>query len=187
LDIKGNKTDIGNVEGFRLPTDAEWEYAARGGIRRCDKPKGGPACDYAGSNNIEYVGWYSKNSSNGTKPVGLKFPNELGIYDMSGNVFEWCWDFYESSFFKKSAKKINPVNINNHSFRVLRGGSWGNLDSAGRVIHRHSIAPDHGWLCYGFRFLFALQFTPEPGKSEQEKVDKIWLLQLRPQTAYRQI
>jgi len=155
IDSKGIKTDLGNVEGFRLPTDAEWEYAARGGINRRDTPLGGPVCQYAGSNNIEHVGWYDKNSGRETKPVGLKFPNEIEIYDMSGNVWEWCWDFYARGFFKKSTK-INPVNINNGPHRVLRGGSWGNGAVDGRVAAHSRYAPDDNWRGIGVRFLLAL-------------------------------
>ncbi len=155
IDSIGKKTEIGNVQGFRLPTDAEWEYAARGGIKRRDTPKGEPTCIYAGSNNLEHVGWYDENTSNETKPVGLKFPNELGIYDMSGNVFEWCWDFYDHGFFKKSVK-MNPVNLRNSPNRVLRGGSWHDDSEGCRVASRRIITPDFAWDINGFRFLFTV-------------------------------
>ena len=168
LDGNGNKTDIGKVEGFRLPTDAEWEYAARGGIKRRDTPTGEPACLYAGSNNLEHVGWYDENSGGETKPVGLKFPNELGIYDMSGNVWEWCWDFWDGGFFKKSTK-MNPVNINNGPRRVLRGGSWNDLAGGSRVAIRNRSLPDGNWFNRGFRLLFALKFTSGSSRSGQEK------------------
>jgi formylglycine-generating enzyme required for sulfatase activity len=168
IDSNGNKTENGYVEGFWLPTDAEWEYAARGGIKRRDTEMGGPACLFAGSNNIEHVGWYEKNGSNETKPVGLKFPNELGIYDMSGNVWEWCWDFYDEGYFYKSSKK-NPVNINNGTRRVVRGGSWHNRAIDARVDYHHSSSPDFDWNDHGIRLTFSFQFTDSPSNSEQDK------------------
>ena len=166
IDSKGIKTHIGNVEGFRLTTDAEWEYATRGGIKRRDTPMGGPTCDYAGSNNIEHVGWYDKNSSNETKPVGLKFPNELGIYDMSGNVWEWCWDLYDDGFFKRLAK-MNPINIINSPRTVVRGGSWRSRAADSRVTIRNDDTPDSHADSIGFRLSFVLQFTSGAGSSGQ--------------------
>ncbi|TAD93571.1 MAG: sulfatase-modifying factor protein, partial [Bacteroidetes bacterium] len=110
---------------YRLPTEAEWEYAAKGG----QKSKG---YTYAGSNDLNQVAWYWENYSQGkygsagsTHPVKTKAPNELGLYDMSGNVWEWCQDGYDSKFYSSAeATKTNPVNNNTTGNRVLRGGSW---------------------------------------------------------------
>jgi formylglycine-generating enzyme required for sulfatase activity len=101
-------------KNYRLPTEAEWEYAARGG----NKSKG---YKYAGSNDLGTVASYTGNSRNRTHPVGQKQANELGIHDLSGNVWEWCEDWYGEY---SSSAQTNPKGASNGSFRVLRGGSW---------------------------------------------------------------
>lgn len=98
---------------FRLPTEAEWEYAARGG--NCSK-----GYRYAGSNSLKYVAWYYDNSYGETQDVGTKFPNELGLYDMSGNVMEWCQDWYGEY---ESTNQVNPKGPSTGSSHVIRGGS----------------------------------------------------------------
>ena len=104
-------------QNFRLPTEAEWEFACRGG----NNSRG---YKYSGSNNLGSVAWYDGNSGNKTHPVGTKAPNELGIYDMSGNVWEWCADWYAGY---SSGAQTNPTGPYGGSIRVFRGGSWGNF------------------------------------------------------------
>src|SRR6056297_3391837 len=118
LDKNGRQTtDITQVEGYRLLTEAEWEYAARGGHKSTSDYK------YAGGNNLYELGWYRNNSTGKTQEVGQKSPNELGIYDMSGNVWDWCYDWYDSEYYDKSPRE-NPTGPNSASGRVARGGSW---------------------------------------------------------------
>ena len=111
-------------ETFRVPSEAQWEYAARGG----NKSKG---YIYSGSNTIDDVAWYSSST---THPVKTKAPNELGIYDMSGNVLEWCSDWYGSY---SSAAQTDPTGPSTGLYRVKRGGSWGYHARACRVAFRY--------------------------------------------------
>lgn len=111
---------------FRLPTEAEWEYAARGG-------KKSNACRYSGSNYIESIAWYDANSKATTNPVGLKQSNEIGVFDMSGNVWEWCSDKYGIYV---SEKQNNPIGPPKGTEYVLRGGSWNHSNNSCRVSVR---------------------------------------------------
>ena len=128
-------------ETFRLPTEAQWEYAARGGNQAQGRL-------YSGSNTIDDVAWYTSNSSSTTHPVKTKAPNELGIYDMSGNVWEWCSDWYGSY---SSAAQTDPTGPSTGSFRVYRGGSWFSSASYCRVANRSSYTPTFSDFNLGLR------------------------------------
>lgn len=127
---------------YTLPTEAQWEYAARGG----NKPDG---TKYAGSNMIDVVAWYGGNSGSSTHPVGTKRANSLDIYDMSGNVWEWCKDWYNTSYY--SSDTDNPAGPSSGSSRVNRGGGWGSGASNCRVANRGSISPGYRGSDLGFR------------------------------------
>ncbi|MEO1715305.1 MAG: formylglycine-generating enzyme family protein, partial [Bacteroidota bacterium] len=130
--------------GGHLPTEAQWEYTARGGR----ETKG---YRYAGSDEIEEVAWYAKNAA-GTNGVGLKKPNELVLYDMSGNVWEWCSDWYAEGYYS-SAPRENPTGPTGGTLRVLRGGSWHFFALLCTVSHRNRYYPSGNISSsYGFRF-----------------------------------
>ena len=130
-------------QNFRLPTEAEWEFAARGG----NKSRG---YKYAGSNDIGSVAWYYGNSDSHTHPVKTKASNELGLYDMSGNVWEWCNDWYGNY---SSYSQTNPQGSNSGSYRVYRGGSWGSVACGCRSSYRYFIDPVLGYYFLGLRLV----------------------------------
>ncbi len=127
---------------YTLPTEAQWEYAAREGASN--------GTQYSGSYSIDAVAWYSANSGNSTHPVGSKRANKLGIYDMSGNVWEWCSDWYGSY---SSSALFNPTGPGSGQYRVSRGGSWFNYASGCRVSIRRINTPSDRYSGLGFRVL----------------------------------
>ena len=128
---------------FRLPTEAEWEYAARGGNKSRHYK-------YSGSNNIFDVAWHDGNSGSSTHAVGTKTANELGIYDMSGNVWEWCSDWYGGY---SAGAQTNPQGPSSGSGRVLRGGSWSGYARGCRVSFRYRSGPDFSGIYNGLRLV----------------------------------
>ena len=128
---------------FRLPTEAEWEYAARGGNKSLHYK-------YSGSGNIDDVAWYRDNSGSKTHAVGTKTANELGIYDMSGNVSELCSDWWGGY---SAGAQTNPQGPSSGSRRVLRGGGWYSVARGCRVSARYSFDPDHSDYSSGLRLV----------------------------------
>ncbi len=132
-----------DANGYRLPTEAEWEFAAKGGTQT----KG---YAYSGSNNPDEVVWYAGNSGGRPQPVGTKKPNELGIYDMSGNIREWCWDLYDKEYYKKSPDE-NPTGPEKGVRRVYRGGGWSFRINYMRLTARETMGPNKSYGNVGFR------------------------------------
>jgi len=129
---------------FRLPTEAEWEYAAR---------SAGKKQKYAGGDDVDSVAWYADNSGDQTHEVGIKSPNDLGIYDMSGNVWEWCSDWYSEDYYSNSPKN-NPQGPSSGSYRgVGRGGSWFNDAEYVRSVDRLHRGPSYQNLDMGLRLV----------------------------------
>jgi formylglycine-generating enzyme required for sulfatase activity len=133
------------ASGYRLPTEAEWEYAARGGANGAYL-----TYEYSGSNSAGGVGWYDGNSGGRTHPVGMKLPNDLGLFDMSGNVWEWCWDWYGEY---PAGARTDPAGPASGSARVLRGGSWYNSAGILRSANRGNDTPSFRGSNYGFRLV----------------------------------
>ena len=127
-----SKLNAATGKHFRLPTEAEWEFAARGG-------NNSKHYQYSGSNKIGDVGWYCNNSEGETHDVATKEPNELGVYDMSGNVWEWCNDLFGGYI---SVSQTNPTGHLSGTYRVRRGGSWNDFAGRCRSSCRFSGSPD---------------------------------------------
>lgn len=133
-----------SADGYRLPTEAEWEFAAIGGVKS-------QGFRYAGSDVLDEVAWYSKNAGKTTHPRAQKLANELGLYDMCGNVFEWCWDWFDRF---DSDYMDNPTGPNNGKLKVVRGNNWVNGETTSeltRRVHRHPYAITHH---QGFRIVY---------------------------------
>jgi formylglycine-generating enzyme required for sulfatase activity len=137
-----------NASGYRLPTEAEWEYAAKGGN------KDYISYEYSGSNSVDVVAWYNGNSGNTTHPVGTKRPNSLGLYDMNGNVWEWCWDWYGGYSGGSQTDPAGPSGpTSSGTYRVLRGGSWGSAAAYVRSAFRNYDTPSSRSNYIGFRLV----------------------------------
>ncbi|MEZ4960419.1 MAG: formylglycine-generating enzyme family protein [Saprospiraceae bacterium] len=162
--IEKLNTALSSPQGtFRLPTEAEWEFAARGG-NKSERFK------YAGSNEIKEVAWFGENSYDETKAVGLKYPNELGLYDMSGNVREWCGDWFNSDYYKQCESEglaVNPNGPDEGFYRVRRGSCYWHEPEFCRVASRGD-----GWAGKSGNFLsfrIALSLLPLGNKGPEAK------------------
>ncbi len=135
IDSAGMKIESVNwdANGYRLPTEAEWEYVAKGG----SKSQG---YAYPGSNDPKEVAWFTENSDNKPHEVGTLKPNELGIYDILGNAWEWCWDYYDKNYYEHSPEQ-DPRGPANGEHRVYRGGNFNSDIEFIRITRRFSLAP----------------------------------------------
>ena len=130
------------ADGYRLPTEAEWEYACRAGTT-------GDYSFSGGENKLGEAGWYKANAGDSTHPVGEKRPNAWGLYDMHGNVYEWCSDVYSETYYAESPRE-NPCNYGEGEERVLRGGGWNSGADVCRTSARSSEAPGLADVCFGY-------------------------------------
>jgi formylglycine-generating enzyme len=130
------------AKGYRLPTEMEWQYAARGGNKTHD-------FTYSGSNYVTAVAWYSGNSDLALHSTGTRTSNELGLYDMSGNVWEWCWDIYAADY--PAGTQNNPHGVTSGTTRVSRGGAYNTGSASCQVNYRNSTNPSSNVFGHGFR------------------------------------
>ena len=150
-----NQSNQLQFKDYRLPSEAMWQFAAQGGNQS-------NAYTYAGSNHLKEVGWYDSNSHGETKPVKLKMPIELGFYDMSGNVWEWCQDKWTRDLAKlpKDGLPNNVGDNNKNDLRVVRGGSWFDNYSGCRVSYRFRFISNYRNYIFGFRLSRYLPLVP---------------------------
>jgi formylglycine-generating enzyme required for sulfatase activity len=150
--ISGKEVSWGrSANGYRLPTEAEWEYAAKGGPQASSLAVNAV---YAGSSNLGQVAWHLGNSENKTHPVGQKAANSLGLYDMAGNVWQWCWDWYGSYRTGSQSDPRGPASGGFLVLRVVRGGGWGDSVRYLRSAFRGSGEPGYRFFnCRGFRLV----------------------------------
>jgi formylglycine-generating enzyme required for sulfatase activity len=131
------------ADGYRLPTEAEWEYAARGGSLS-------QGTVYSGSNDLDVIAWHSGNSNVNSQPVATRAPNELGLFDMTGNIYEWCWDWYDSGYYENSPGD-NPLGPVPSALRTIRGGSWNTTPDGSRLANRLNFLPGARRTTFAFR------------------------------------
>ncbi len=142
--IKGTEVKyLDTAKGYRLPTEAEWEFAARGGNKSKET-------FFAGSDAINDVAWFKGNSNDSPQLVAQKKPNELGLFDMSGNMWEWVWDWYNESYYKTSPKN-DPSGPESANYRVMRGGAFYNDGTYANVYTRQNAGPNFRQNSVGFR------------------------------------
>ncbi|MCI5224771.1 MAG: formylglycine-generating enzyme family protein [Candidatus Electrothrix sp. AR4] len=141
-----NKLNAKSGKSYRLPTEAEWEYACRAN----DSGK------YCGGDNLDSLAWYDKNSGYSTHPVGGKQANKFGLYDMSGNVWEWCADWSGDNYYNSSPQD-NPTGPSSGSDYVIRGGSWQHIPTVMRAANRGGAGPDNRNEDLGFRLVLPIQ------------------------------
>ena len=140
-DLKTLTCDF-NANGYRLPTEAEWEYACRAGTATAYFFGDSPA-------KLGEYAWFDKNSGGHPRPVGQKQPNPWGLYDMAGNVWEWCNDFYKVDYYQESPRE-NPRGPNEGQNKVLRGGAWRFSAENCRVGYRYNESPGYSDVCFGY-------------------------------------